>query len=217
MTYRIDLHVHTARYSECAELMDPAALGDAALEKRLAGVVITEHDVVWSRYEIADLRQATGQLVMFYAGVEVTCREGHFVVIGLEDARDLSRNMPLNLLALTAHAQGAVVIWAHPGRDHALPTHRPELAAILASCDAVEHSAALFQEPLVSLNKNRGIPIVAGSDAHYAGRLGEVATIFPFLPASERQLALAIRMGMCSLSLDTPHSDSLRPARMEQK
>ena len=50
--YLVDMHVHTARYSPCAELLVPELLDECMQAKGVHGVVITEHNVMWEREEI---------------------------------------------------------------------------------------------------------------------------------------------------------------------
>ena len=80
-TIRIDLHVHTRRYSPCAEALDPDHLPERLESLGLDGLVITEHDHLWSTEDIEYLnrRMRHGRI---YRGVEVSSRNGHFIVIG---------------------------------------------------------------------------------------------------------------------------------------
>jgi predicted metal-dependent phosphoesterase TrpH len=83
---KIDLHTHTRRYSRCAR-HSPEQLCETALACGLNALVITEHHQQWSPDEIAAL-QARYPLLKLYAGVEITCTDGHdYVVLGLEAGR----------------------------------------------------------------------------------------------------------------------------------
>lgn len=263
MTYRVDLHVHTRRYSPCAELLDPAELAAIGARAGLAGIVITEHDVQWPLAELEALRDSCrASRLRLYRGVEVSALEGHYVVIGLEDSRGIRARMPLSSLAATVEAQGAALILAHPFRgltldaaqevlslptaaDSALarpspgasPTpHSPGASTACPSTDdppdpavgaaapeprlrgvhAVEicnADSARWQEwAAFGLASRHGLPMVAGSDAHSAERVGACYTTFPDLPEDERALALAIRQGLGRPSSALPERAADRAA-----
>jgi len=52
--------------------------GSACAALGLTGVVITEHDWLWSEDELDELRAASPAMQV-YAGVEVSAHEGHFL------------------------------------------------------------------------------------------------------------------------------------------
>jgi hypothetical protein len=80
---KIDLHTHTWRYSRCAR-HSPEQLCETALACGLNALAITEHHRQWSPREIARL-QARYPALKLYAGVEITCTDGHdYVVLGLD-------------------------------------------------------------------------------------------------------------------------------------
>lgn len=188
----IDLHVHTRRYSPCAECLDEKQIGRYALQAGLAGVVITDHDVLWSRSEIERLR-ARNPGVAIFRGVECTASEGHAVVIGLKDLAPIRRGARLESIARVARAQGAAVILAHPYRDA-----DPEGIAVHL-VDAIEVGSTSFSrteaERSVRLARRLGLPTVASSDAHALSRIGWAWTDFPRLPRDSTDLAAMVRTG----------------------
>jgi len=106
MTLKIDLHTHTRRYSRCARL-SPEQLCETALDCGLDALVITEHHHQWSPDEIAEL-QARCPALKLYAGVELTCTDGHdYVILGLEPG-------PYHPNP-TSYAHVHALIDAHPG------------------------------------------------------------------------------------------------------
>ena len=54
---RFDLHTHTNRYSACGKAT-PQEMMAGAIDHSLDGIVITEHNVLWSEEEINELRAA---------------------------------------------------------------------------------------------------------------------------------------------------------------
>jgi predicted metal-dependent phosphoesterase TrpH len=188
--FRIDTHVHTGRYSQCAELLDPYQIETWAVRAGLAGVVITEHDILWQDEELELLRESS-PLVKVYRGIEVSAQGCHLVVIGLDDAGPLVRGISLVEVTEYTSAAGGAVVLAHPFRDGD-PRELP-----LELIDAVEVGSTSFtkREAAASrrLARRLGKPGIAASDAHALSRVGWAWTEFPSLPADEKELASAIR------------------------
>lgn len=109
-----DMHLHTARHSPDSAI-NPFSLVRRARQLGLTGVVITEHDCLWTEHELDELRAATPQ-IQVYAGVEVSANEGHFLCYGVTDLSKLSKGIEVVELCREVHAQGGAVIAAHPYR-----------------------------------------------------------------------------------------------------
>lgn len=189
---RVDLHVHTSRYSQCAELLDPFRIGEFASRAGLAGVVLTEHDMFWQEEEV-DLLQAAVSPLRIYRGLEVTAAGCHVLVIGIEEAALFERRMLVEEVVAVAHEAGAIAVLAHPYRDA-----NPE-ALPLEHFDAIEIGSTSFDRQeakrSIRLARRLGKPMVASSDAHALSRIGWGWTEFEALPANELELAAAIRDG----------------------
>src|SRR5438270_1072482 len=109
-----DLHMHTSRHSLDSQ-MDPFALVRRAQEIGLDGVVITEHDWLWTEEELEELRAAAPGLVVL-AGIEVSAEEGHFLAYGVQDPFAFPRKIRVADLCREVHQQGGAVVAAHPFR-----------------------------------------------------------------------------------------------------
>ena len=190
--FAVDLHVHTGRYSQCAELLDPYELAGAALTAGLSGVVIAEHDMMWQDEELALLRASCPEL-RIYRGIEVSARGCHLVVVGLGDAGMLHRGASVEQVVSVAQRAGAAVILAHPYRDSdpdGLPLDG--VAAIeIGSTSFTRRESARARKLAARLGK----PTVACSDAHTLSRVGWAWTVFPELPADEAGLAAMVLAG----------------------
>lgn len=192
MPCRLDLHVHTARYSGCAEFVDPYKIGEHAAGVGLGGVLLTDHDMLWEAEELEILQAATPR-VRLYRGLEVSARGCHLVVLGIDDAGALARGSSLEETVAYAHRAGGIVILAHPYRDS-----DPELLPV-GLVDAVEIASTSFtateSRAAVELARRFRKPMVAASDAHALSRIGWAFTELPELPSDECDLAALIASG----------------------
>src|SRR5437667_6169476 len=97
---KFDLHMHTTRHSLDSQ-MDPFVLVRQARKVGLDGVVITEHDWLWTEPELDELRSAAPGLIIL-AGVEVTAAEGHFLAYGVTNPFALPRGIGVTELCREA-------------------------------------------------------------------------------------------------------------------
>ena len=111
---RFDQHLHTNRYSPDS-ILDPLEMLDQMRRIGLDGVVITEHDRLWPEEELAELRAASGGLQVL-PGVEVSAREGHFLVYGLPRLDDIGPGIRLRELVAVVRGHDAAIVAAHPYR-----------------------------------------------------------------------------------------------------
>jgi predicted metal-dependent phosphoesterase TrpH len=189
--FDIDLHVHTRLRSPCAETLDAERLPALLRAAGLHGLVVTEHDAMWTDEELARARSSLGPGERIYRGVEVTTRDGHYVVVGLPDATGLSPGMTPRALIALARGAGAAVILAHPHRGRSGPFEE-----VPPGVDALELFGGRADEARVlALARARGLGVVAGSDAHADEVVGAAYTAFPELPRDERELARLIAAG----------------------
>jgi len=190
---KFDLHMHTTRHSPDS-VMDPFALVRRARELGLGGVVITEHDWLWTEDELDELRAAEPGLVVL-AGVEVSARQGHFLAYGVTNPFALPRGIDVADLCDEVHRQGGAVVAAHPYRwgqdfDRVLRERRPKLDGLELmtknmDADCRQRAAAVHRErPLCGLGS---------SDAHAVPELGVCFTEFRQAIRDLRDLIDALR------------------------
>ena len=201
--FRVDLHVHTKRYSPCAELLNPDKLVMQARKMGLDGVVITEHDRLWDLEDLQQLQvQATD--VRFYRGVEVSSASGHFVVIGLNDLDGIWPGISIEDLIHTIKPQKAALILVHHHLIYSNIASPRAVKDMPQEIDAIEVASSITfgqnQKNAVEIAHKRGWTAVAGSDAHSIERLGAAYTNFKHLPENETQLAAAIHCGACTVA-----------------
>src|SRR5262245_28317403 len=192
---KFDLHLHTTRHSPDSQ-MDPLALIRRAGELGLDGVVITEHDWLWTEEELADLRALAPGLLIF-AGIEVSAWEGHFLAYGVHNPFAVPARIRVADLCREVHAQGGAVVAAHPFRwgqrfDEILRTERPELDGLELmtknmDADCRRRAAEVWRE--------RGLAGLGSSDAHHESELGVCYSEFAAPIRDGRDLVEAIRGG----------------------
>ncbi len=208
--FPIDLHVHTAFGSACAELHQPGTLPGTMERQRLNGVVITEHNLLWPRDKIRAInRQLTGNR-RIYSGIEVSTSRFHVVVIGLTKSDGIYPGMPAERLIEQVENDLAVAILVHPylmpagfdpGKEKLSGFHGMEVASTMTRGE-------IRTKTLVLCKDRKTVP-VAGSDAHCSENLGKAFTCFPYLPADEKELALMIRKGLGVPMTREPNGETL--------
>jgi predicted metal-dependent phosphoesterase TrpH len=190
---RFDLHMHTTRHSPDSD-MDPLVLVRRAQEIGLDGVVITEHDWLWTEDELEELRTAAPGLVVL-GGVEVSARQGHFLAYGIRDPFAIPRNIGVAELCKEVHRQNGVVVAAHPFRwgqpfDAILREEQPELDGLELMTNNMDfvcrtRAAQIFRRlPLAGLGS---------SDAHHENVLGICFSEFHSPVRTNEELVDAIR------------------------
>ncbi len=196
--YGIDLHIHTSRYSACAELLNAALLKSRVRLCGLHGAVITEHDTLWSPAEIAALDPELAE-IRIYRGVEVSSDAGHFVVIGLDDLKGIQAGVPLADMIRKADHDQAAVILVHHHQQYANTPRPMDVMAMPRGIHAIEVASMLTRgghgQEARRIAHLKGWMPVAGSDAHALEHVGAAFTVFPEIPADEKALAQAIRSG----------------------
>lgn len=191
---KIDIHVHTNKYSGCAT-SSPEEMARAAIAGGLDAIVLTEHDYMWGKEELSVLQSRFPEIKIF-SGIEVSLDPAeHIVVIGAPDSRSFSPGMrPADLVAAVRDCQAAAIL-AHPFRW--APTVRRDILAV--PLDAIEiHSNSIrnyMQEPIRNLQRRLKLPSISCSDGHHTDQLGLYAIDLWRPTGDSRELAQMIRRG----------------------
>lgn len=198
MTSRIDLHLHTSRYSSDS-IITPEQLLIDAKAAQLTGVVITEHDWLWTDEELAELNarpEADGLTVM--SGVEVSAREGHFLCFGLPHLRNIEPGIYLKNLIEEVQGYGGVIVAAHPYRwdqdfDSIYDSYHHAISALELASKNVDRQSRTRVENLV---KRSAVQQTTGSsDAHEPGQIGCYFTEFKTEIREMKELINALKGG----------------------
>jgi predicted metal-dependent phosphoesterase TrpH len=198
---KFDLHLHTTRHSPDSQ-MDPPALLRKARERSLDGVVITEHDWLWTEQELEVLRALAPDLVVL-SGIEVTTRQGHFLAYGVTNPFAVPRGIGVAELCREVHRQGGAVVAAHPHRwgqpfDEFLRTERPELDGLEVMSHNMDEQC---RRRAAETQRATGLPGLGNSDAHHEDVVGVCYSEFDATIRNQRDLVEAIR-SRCVVACD---------------
>lgn len=203
MAWRVDFHVHT-RVSPDG-ITRPERVVAAAKRMGLHAIAITDHDRGYAYDRLVDLGLAdpAGHAVdglLVIPGVEVSCREGHLLVLGARF--DSSGKPPAAEVVAKAHDAGALAVAAHP-MDVTRSGMGAQVMRALA-LDAVEgwNSKTLSRGAnlrAIAYADQHGLPIIAGSDAHFAGTLGRAHTLVASDELSVASVLRAVKAGRTQL------------------
>jgi hypothetical protein len=194
----IDPHIHTTRYSLCSQLK-PDELVYAARLFRLDGIVITEHNCVWSEQEIAELRLKADGLVIL-RGQEIRAYkdgllEGDLLVFGFYEV--INEELSSTELIELVHQAGGIIVAAHPFRGFL--GLREEIYQL--DLDGIEVLNSNHTPPeniaAKAASSRLGLPAIGGSDAHCAADVGNYLTFFENWIENEAQLVEEIKKGRC--------------------
>jgi len=191
---KFDLHMHTARHSPDAD-SDPFDLVKAAIKAGLDGIVITEHDYLWTEEELQQLRAFAPHLVIL-AGVEVTGRGGDVLCYGITDPTAIPRGIEWPVLCREVHRQGGACIAAHPNRwdqpfEKILREQQPELDGIEVMSNNMD--AGLRTRAAELLQKYPHFAQLGNSDSHQPETVGCCYTDFAAVIRTNAELVAAIR------------------------
>ncbi|AFM40097.1 putative metal-dependent phosphoesterase, PHP family [Desulfosporosinus acidiphilus SJ4] len=204
-----DLHTHTSQGSACSRMVIED-LVQAACEKKLDGVCITDHDYCWDERELAKLMRASG--IQVYGGVELSTAFGEILIYGVHQSLlHLRDNLPK--LVQLVRDLGGVMIAAHPLRSDFLfstltreergldPINLEEIGRrplfsfvhtfeVCNGRSSWQEIRAARQLSLLLNKKGTG-----GSDAHSKLSVGSCVTIFEEPVQNEAHLITQLRQG----------------------
>ena len=198
----IDLHVHTSPASPCS-----AAPVDLLIEEAkrigLDGICLTDHNYVWDKAVVEDLRKKHGFPIL--RGNEITTDQGDVVVFGLE--KNIKGIIKLEELRQEVTKAGGFMIVAHPFRGFltfnvgqlGLTPEKAMERSLFKQVDAVEvlNSKVTVKENSFAseVAAGLGLPGTGGSDAHEVTEVGIYATRFADLIEDEKGLIEALKGG----------------------
>ena len=179
--FALDLHVHTRMSPD--GLARPERVVAAARSAGLQGIAITDHDrrAGYDRLVRLGLADPSGRAVdgfLVIPGVEVSCVEGHVLVLGATFAPE--PGCCAEDIVRRARALGGIAAAAHPLERTRSGVGLCTLESV--GFDAVEGFNSKTLERRANADaeswaRARGLPVIAGSDAHFAATVGRAHTI----------------------------------------
>ena len=192
MICRFDLHVHSFFSKDASS--PPEDLIAAAIAKGLQGIAITDHDTCEAHSYLRSAAVPDGFLVV--PGVEVSTSDGHLLSIGA--ILPYLRGTPAKEVVRAVHTAGGLAVPAHPFdkwragiRTSVLDTLDIEMLEVF---NAAVTSRSYNQQAL-DYATQRGLRMMAGSDAHHASAVGVSATVLDMDELSVPALLAALRQG----------------------
>jgi len=158
----IDLHVHTIFSGDAT--INPKLLVDTLYaHPTVKGVAITDHDTLEGYFQVRKLATVYQDLLVI-PGVEATTREGHFILLGIEEKPPYMST--LESVVDFAMERAALIVIPHPYRaDRGIGDTAERIQA--DAIEVINPSATLKENKLAEkLARARSLPGVAGSDAH---------------------------------------------------
>ncbi|UCE95314.1 MAG: PHP domain-containing protein [Candidatus Bathyarchaeota archaeon] len=185
----VDLHIHTV-YSGDSTIRPKLIVDQLHAHPMFEGVAITDHNTLDGYFRTLELAKVYKDLKIF-PGIEIATSQGDITILGVEEKPKL----PMTLESATDFAKetyGAIVI-PHPFRSMGIGdlTFNIEAHAI----EVLNPTATLQENTLAQeLAKTKGLPGIAGTDAHNASEMWTVSTEIKAQPADENIIE-SIRKG----------------------
>lgn len=172
----VETHSHSEASHDGRDSID--LLLEQARAVDLDALAITDHDVMDASLEAVDLAGDYGLIGI--PGVEITSAAGHVIALGISERVPAGLSYGETLSRI--RDQGGIAVIPHPfqaSRSGIAPNvTRDELAA----ADAIEvYNSRLItgraNRKAEAFARSRGMPMVAGSDAHVSEMVGQAVTL----------------------------------------
>ncbi|MCI4349898.1 MAG: CehA/McbA family metallohydrolase [Thermoplasmata archaeon] len=188
---RLDLHVHSVVSPDSNATLE--AIVDAVTTSGLQGFALTDHNSIEGHRNLARIRDRFPRH-LFVPGVEVSTREGHLLVYGVDQLPPI-RN-PLNETVEWVESHGGVSVLAHPLRwAHGVGAAIARRARVSAIETVNGHNPELANARAELIAAHRGIATTGGSDAHEASSVGRAVTELREDVSSVDEILEALRRG----------------------
>ena len=190
----IDLHIHEKQFSKDSFLALEEIV-EIAKENGLDAICITDHDSMGLREYAAEYTKKTGFPI--FVGIEFYSLQGDILAFGIDSYPD--KRVSAQEFIDYVHAQGGVVIAAHPFRHNRRGLE--DNLATLKGVDAVEilNGSTMPDATMMAVQyaKKYGFATTGGSDCHYPHKVGTCATYFEEPIHTMDELVAAIKNHKC--------------------
>jgi len=172
-----DMHVHTLHSPRCG-WMKPERLVERALEKRLDGLAVTDHNTIEGAREVFDIVRDERLKLSVIIGEEISTDRGEVLAYFIN--REIEPGSFAEVLTEIRRAGGISAI-PHPFdklRHHAVCLTRDDVW--LFDCIEVFNARCLsktYNDLAYNFGKEYDLAITAGSDAHFLNEVGNAGII----------------------------------------
>jgi len=180
---RFDLHIHTvySKYSfwKFESSIRPRDLIKKALERKLDGIAITDHDTTKGIVTCLKENKSLGKKVQIIPGCEISSQEGHILALGIKEWNQ-KKHLPAIEVVEKIKDLGGISIAAHPYCINLIKKGVHDLVNEM-KLDGIEvlnfnNFKELNRKAVIAASKLK-LGKTAGSDAHMIFDVGKVATI----------------------------------------
>jgi predicted metal-dependent phosphoesterase TrpH len=200
MPFRIDPHVHSFYSGD--GISSPEQLIRSAKKAGLDGFALTDHNTSDGCRYLRDqgLLREDGNSVdgfLIIPGIEVSTEEGHLLCLGVWLPNGL-KGIPAREVIAMVRDQKGLAIPAHPYDRLRAGIREWHLDGLeIDGLEVFNAATALTRhnDNAHTYAKRRGLPMTAGSDAHYHAAIGRSHTIFPAATLSVRAVLDSLREG----------------------
>ncbi|MCK4884422.1 MAG: PHP domain-containing protein [Candidatus Diapherotrites archaeon] len=167
---KIDLHVHTNVSKDSG--LSKTEINAACKTKGIDGVCITEHDFY-------DPKRYRGIKSIKFVGEEILSTSGDILAFGINE--QIKRLMSAEETIETIREQGGIAIAPHPFDIFRKAIGKKIYDLDFDAVEAVNARCYLkkFNAQAHAYATLKNLPTTAGSDAHFAGEIGNAFTEFP--------------------------------------
>jgi len=199
---RIDLHIHTVPRSPCSHL-GLEELVQVAKRRKLDGICLTEHQVMWTPEDAAKL--AAQAEIRVFRGNEFTTNQGDILVFGLE--KDIKGLLTIQELRKELQTTDGFMIAAHPFRGFKtfgigqlqMTVEHACRRKVFDFADAIEIGNGRLADDendmARKVTESLGLPGTGGSDAHQGDEVGRWLTVFENNIQNEKELVAELKAG----------------------
>jgi len=189
-----ELHCHSALSHDGRDPVE--RLLEQAAAVGLDVLAVTDHDAIEASLEAVDLAPEYGLIGV--PGLEVTSREGHVLALGVREV--IPAGLPFAETLDRIRELGGIAVIPHPFQKSRSGVGVAVTDEALADADAIE----VYNSRLLTGRGNRrarrfaeerGMPMVAGSDAHIAEMVGQAVTLVDAEEPTAEGVVAAVRAG----------------------
>ncbi len=165
----LDFHTHT--YHSFDSMMKPEKILRIAKERRLNGIVISDHDTIKGGLECAALNKDLGFKVVIAS--EIKTNVGDITALNIKE--EIHERNFADVVAATKK-QGGLIVLVHPYHHHNLDEINFDAVDLIEGFNAREFLDN--NRKAIELAAKLGKPVIAGSDAHLYNEIGNARTFY---------------------------------------